>query len=294
MTHDLLLGLIGDNIALSRAPLLHRLAGAQNGMTVRYDRLVPRLMGQDFDAVFDHCARAGYRGINITYPYKERVTARLTIPDPLVRAMGAVNTVLFDAGGPQGHNTDHTGFIAAYRAARGDAAPGPVCLIGTGGVGRAIAFALVALGASEIRLVDRDAAKAAVLATDLQAAGATVHHAEDAATAARGATGLINCTPVGMVGYDGTPLPATAMPGAAWAFDAVYTPTDTTFLKDAAAAGLSIIPGWELFFWQGVHAWAHFAAMPLDHHRLRANLLSAPEEDGDVTSAGHQVLSPSA
>jgi shikimate dehydrogenase len=69
---------------------------------VRYDRLVPRLMGQDFDAVFDHCAQAGYRGINITYPYKERVTARLTIPDPLVRAMGAVNTVLFDPGARRG------------------------------------------------------------------------------------------------------------------------------------------------------------------------------------------------
>jgi shikimate dehydrogenase len=285
MTPDLLLGLIGDNIAQSRAPLLHRLAGAQNGITVRYDRLVPRLMGQDFDAVFDHCAQAGYRGINITYPYKERVTARLTIPDPLVRAMGAVNTVLFDPGGPQGHNTDHTGFIAAYRAARGDAAAGPVCLIGTGGVGRAIAFALVALGAAEIRLVDRDAAKAATLAADLRAAGAVVRHDADAATAARGAAGLINCTPLGMVGHDGTPLPAAAMVGAEWAFDAVYTPTDTTFLQDAVTAGLSVISGWELFFWQGVHAWSHFAALPLDHQRLRAALLAA-DGDADIRDQG--------
>jgi shikimate dehydrogenase len=277
---DLLLGLIGDNIARSRSPLLHRLAGAQNGMTVRYDRLIPKDMGQDFDVVFDGCAGARYWGINITYPYKERVTARVHVPDPLVRAMGAVNTVLFGDGGPQGHNTDHTGFIAAYRAARGEAGPGAVCLIGTGGVGRAIAFALVALGATEIRLVDRDAAKAGALAADLRGTGtgAMIRQDADAETAALGATGIINCTPVGMVGYDGTPLAAPAMAGADWAFDAVYTPADTRFLTDAAAAGLAVISGWELFFWQGVHAWAHFAGRPLDLDRLRADLLAEDAE----------------
>jgi shikimate dehydrogenase len=121
---DLLLGLIGDNIAQSRAPLLHRLAGMQTGLAVRYDLLVPAELGRDFDAVFDGCVAAGYRGINVTYPYKERVTARVTVSDPLVRAMGAVNTVLFGTAGPHGFNTDHTGFIAAYRAARGDEAAG--------------------------------------------------------------------------------------------------------------------------------------------------------------------------
>jgi shikimate dehydrogenase len=279
MTQDLLLGLIGDSIAQSRSPLLHRLAGAQNGLAVRYDRLVPAEMGRDFDAVFDQCAGAGYRGVNVTYPYKERVIARLTIPDPLVRAIGAVNTVLFGECAPEGHNTDHSGFIAAYRAARGEAAPGAVCLIGTGGVGRAIAFALVALGAQEIRLVDRDPARATALAADLRAAGATgVRQDADAEAAARGATGLINCTPVGMGGQGGTALPAHAMPGADWAFDAVYTPTDTRFLGDAAAAGLSVIPGWELFFWQGVHAWSLFSGLPLDRDRLRRDLLAAPAE----------------
>ena len=45
-TRELKLGLIGDNIARSKSPLLHRLAGAQNGLTVRYDRLIPRDMGR--------------------------------------------------------------------------------------------------------------------------------------------------------------------------------------------------------------------------------------------------------
>jgi shikimate dehydrogenase len=279
-TADLTLGLIGDNIAHSRSPLLHRLAGAQNGLRVRYDRLVPRDLGQDFAAVFARCAPGGYRGINVTYPYKEVAARLVRIDNPLVTAIRAVNTVIFEPDGPRGHNTDHSGFMAAYRAARGDSPPGPVLMIGTGGVGRAVAFGLVGLGVSELRLIDRDLAKAEGLATDLRttAPGLTVWTGTDAEVAAPGAQGLINCTPVGMVGYPGTPLPRAAMAGAQWAFDAVYTPADTTFLSDAAAQGLTVISGWELFFWQGVHAWALFAGLPLDQGALRVSLLAASEE----------------
>lgn len=270
---DLKLGLIGDNIARSRAPSLHRLAGAQNGLAVQYDRLIPHEMGEPFDMVFDRCAERGYRGINVTYPYKERAARKVAIGDPLVAAIGAVNTVLFEPDGPKGQNTDYSGFVAAYRAAR-TVAPGICCLIGTGGVGRALAFGLLALEAEEIRLVDRDAAKAEALAVDLRAAGkpTRIRCFTEASTAADGAQGLLNGTPVGMVGYEGTPLPAGAMAGAEWAFDAVYTPVDTQFLTDAESAGLVIISGYELFFWQGVHAWAHFSGMPLDQAALRQSL----------------------
>ncbi len=156
MSETIKLGLIGDNIAKSQSPRLHRLAGAQNGRRTTYDQLVPAEMGKDFDGVFAHVAAAGYRGVNVTYPYKERAAARVVVDDPLVRAIGAVNTVVFDAGGPHGFNTDYSGFIAAYRRVRGNVPPGPVLMIGAGGVGKAVAFGLVALGLADIRIVDRD------------------------------------------------------------------------------------------------------------------------------------------
>lgn len=274
MTDTIQLGLIGDNIAASQSPRLHRLAGAQNGRAVRYDSLIPRQEGLDFDALFARCAAGGYRGINVTYPYKEVVAGRLRIDDPLVAAIGACNTVLFAEGGAKGFNTDYSSFVSAYRRARGDRAPGAVLMIGAGGVGRAVAFGLVALGASQIRIADRDPAKAEGLADALRAArpDLSVVTGTDAAALAPGAAGLINGTPVGMVGYDGTPLAAPLMAGAAWAFDAVYTPVDTQFLNDAAAAGLDIISGYELFIGQGVDAWAIFTGLPLDQARLRADL----------------------
>ena len=277
MTPDLKLGLIGDNISRSRSPMLHRLAGEQNAMVVQYDRLIPSAMGVDFDTVFDQCVGQGYRGINVTYPYKELAALKVTIPDPLVQAIGAVNTVLFEEAGPKGYNTDYSGFIEAYRGVRGDKSPGISCLIGTGGVGRALAFGLVTLGAPEIRLVDRDRVKAEALAADLRAAGATACVFDSAEDAAQGASGLLNGTPVGMVGYGGTPLASRAMSGADWAFDAVYTPIDTLFLADAEAAGLDVISGYELFFYQGVHAWAHFADTPLDQAALRQSLAGNTE-----------------
>jgi shikimate dehydrogenase len=273
---DILLGLIGDNIAASRSPRLHELAGAQNGKIVRYDRLVPHEMGLSWDDIFDGLAAKGYRGINITYPYKEKVVPRLTIDDPLVRAIGACNTVIFDGDMARGFNTDYSGFVAAYRRERGENPTGPTLMIGAGGVGCAVAFGLIALGAPEIRLVDKERDKAEDLAADLRTAApqivVTVY--DSAIEGAEGAEGLINCTPVGMVGKGGTPLPATAMTTSTWAFDAVYTPVNTEFLADATARGLTIISGWELFFFQGVHAWALFTGLPLDQKRLRQDLLS--------------------
>ncbi len=268
------LGLIGDNIAKSQSPRLHRLAGAQNKAPVSYDRLVPAETGKEFDTLFAEVAQGGYRGVNITYPYKERAAAKVSIDDPLVRAIGAVNTVIFDEGGPHGFNTDYSGFIAAYRHIR-TIPPRVALMIGAGGVGKAVAYGLVAMGVQEIRIAERDLPKAESLAEALRAAkaGLRVITGSDAAAMTQGADGLINCTPVGMVGYGGTPLARTAMAGAEWAFDAVYTPVDTLFLQDAAAEGLHIISGYELFIGQGVDAWGLFTGLPLDYERLRADLL---------------------
>jgi shikimate dehydrogenase len=265
------LGLIGDNIAASRSPALHEASAPLIGRTVRYDRLVPRELGLDFDGAFARAQAEGFRGLNITYPYKERVVEKLRIEDPRVARLGAVNTVLFEAGGPVGWNTDFTGFMAAYRSAFADHAPGVVCMIGAGGVGKAVAYGLIELGATEIRLVERDLSKAQALAAALSEAapGLRTSATDDAEAAAAGADGVVNSTPVGMDRYPGTPLPRAAMRGASWAFDAVYTPMDTRFLRDAEAEGLRILSGYELFFYQALHAFALFHGTALPEAAMR-------------------------
>lgn len=275
------LGLIGDNIAQSKAPLLHRLAGEIAGLEVSYERLVPRELGLDFAGSFARAATGGYRGLNITYPYKEDAARRVTIDDPLVAAMGAVNTVIFPEGGgadkPRGYNTDYSGFIAAYRAVRGEHPAGKVCMIGAGGVGKAVAFGLLKLGLTALSVIDLDRAKAEDLKARLSKAAPALRVTliDDAESLSGEIDGFINGTPVGMVGYEGTPLSRRYLAGANWAFDAIYTPLQTRFLQDAAAEGLAVIGGYELFFHQGVDAWRLFAGKPVDAAQLRRALHEA-------------------
>jgi shikimate dehydrogenase len=268
------LGLIGDNIAASRAPDLHRIAGRLNNMDVQYDRLVPKELNQTFDQIFESYPDNGYQALNITYPYKEYVIPKVEIDDPMVRAIAAVNTVVFEGTSSKGYNTDYTGFIAAYEQVRAGAAPGVCCLVGTGGVGRALAFGLVKLGANEIRLFDRDSTKAQQLACDLNALDpqTVVTAVDDLDVATANCDGLLNGTPVGMVGYPGSAFESKATDQAAWVFDAVYTPIETNFLQDAKTTGAQIISGYELFFYQGVHAWRHFSGLDVDIKQLRAAL----------------------
>jgi shikimate dehydrogenase len=276
------LGLIGDNISRSRSPDLHRIAGEIVGLQISYDRLIPKELGQDFDAVFEHCAASGYRGINVTYPYKEAVARKVATPDSLVRSVGAVNTVVFEPTGAQGYNTDLTGFMAAYRGAFGARPPGPVALIGAGGVGRAIAFGLVGLGVEELHIFDKDPARAGMLATALAAAGSRLRIAvhDSVGEVAAAAEGVVNCTPVGMVGLEGTPITAASFAGRRWAFDAVYTPVHTVFLDDAAAAGLRCISGFELFFHQGIQAFRIFTGQAVPETPLRQRLAGAVIDQG--------------
>ncbi|MDY8108061.1 shikimate dehydrogenase [Fulvimarina sp. 2208YS6-2-32] len=268
------LGLIGDAIAQSRAPSMHERAGALIGLDVRYDRLVPAELGASFEDVVSRARENGYRGLNITYPYKERVVPLVSVEDLRVARLGAVNTVLFEPDGPRGYNTDYSGFLAAYRRGRGKAPAGAVCMVGAGGVGRAVAFGLLELGVTRLRLVDTDRARSRQLAGELRTSAphVDIDVSIDVADGARGADGLINCTPLGMVGHDGTPIPRGLMTGAAWVFDAVYTPPRTLFLRDAEALGLTIMSGVELFFYQGLHAFSLFHGRDLDEADLRTLL----------------------
>ena len=268
------LGLIGDGIGRSSAPRLHELAGRIVGRTVSYTRFdLDGRTDTTFEDTLSARGRDGLAGVNVTHPYKERAARIVPIQDPRVRRIGAINTVLFRDGLPAaGHNTDHSGFVAAYRSQMGDGRPGAVALVGAGGVGRPIAVGLGELGASEIRVYDIDAGRAARLAADLTTADVLVRSCATVEEALDGAGGIANATPIGMYRYPGNPVPEAAMGRPRWVFDAVYTPRDTEFTLAAGRRGAEVISGYELFFWQGVHAFRLFTGLDVDEAALRAAL----------------------
>jgi shikimate dehydrogenase len=150
-------------------------------------------------------------------------------------------------------------------------------MAGAGGVGKAIAFALVALGASEIRLCDADRGKAEALAAALapRAQGTRITLCDTMADAAVHADGIVNATPLGMTGVGGNAIPDVALDGAGWAFDAVYTPQWTEFLTGAREARLDVLSGYELFLFQGIDAFRIFTGHDVDADALRRELADA-------------------
>ncbi|HET7911743.1 MAG TPA: shikimate dehydrogenase [Pseudolabrys sp.] len=270
------LGLVGDNIAASRAPDLHRAAARICGIDLTYERLVPRDLGLAFDAVIERAKEQGLRGLNITHPYKERILPFVTIEDSTVRAIGACNTVLF---GTQtiGLNTDYTGYIAAFKERFGDTLPGMVAMAGNGGAGKAIGFALAQLGAQSLSLFDIDERKSLALADALgnQQCRMDVRVARSIQDASKNADGLINCTPRGMTGYGGNAFEGIRLNGRRWICEAVYTPIETPFLKEGRTAGVDVLSGYELFLYQGIHAFQLFTGRQVDSSTLRQMLSMA-------------------
>ncbi|MDP3861048.1 MAG: shikimate dehydrogenase [Phaeovulum sp.] len=257
------LGLIGGNITATRSPALHVLCGLSLGVNVTYDLIIPAERGLGFPDLLAQCARLGFAGVNVTYPHKEEAAAQVPAGDPVVRAMGSANTVLFTPEGPRAFNTDHSGFVAAWRAAFGARKPGRVLVLGTGGVGRAVGFGLADLGASEILLHDTDAGKVASLAAAIRGHSAVAVAAADPARLhdLAGIDGVVNCTPLGMEGRPGSPLPEAVRGRPVWAFDAVYTPADTPFRAQVTGLGAAFLGGYELYFQQGVRAFEIFSGL---------------------------------
>jgi shikimate dehydrogenase len=251
--------LIGGGIQESRTPWMHMAEGARLGLDYSYALI-------DFDdlglteaalgTVLELAAVHGLAGLNVTHPFKQSIVPHLDELSAEAAAIGAVNTVVFDAGRSQGHNTDCWGFAEAFRSGMQDAPLERVLLIGAGGAGKAVAHALCDLGALHIDIFDLDPERSANLAASLNS-GPRTHRAAvayDVAEAARFATGLVNSTPVGMARYPGLPVPRNALRPDLWVADIVYFPATTALLEAAAAAGCRTMPGRGMAVFQAVRA----------------------------------------
>ena len=256
----LLTGLIGAPIAHSASPAMHERAAEALGLRGHYQLI--EIAGADaaeLRMLLEGVRRLGFAGVNVTYPYKEAVVPLLDELAPGAAAMGAVNTVVVSDRRLIGHNTDTTGFARAVAPLLGASGNG-VAVIGAGGVGKAIAFALASLNVSDIRIFDSDPARAGALAALLQASGGVkvVTNLEDAL---RGATGLVNATPVGMLPDRGTPVPAALLHENLWVADAVYSPLITPLLAAARDKGARIMTGRELAIYQAADAFELFTGL---------------------------------
>jgi shikimate dehydrogenase len=269
-----LVGLIGANISHSLSPALHEDAFAAAGMRGYYHLMdVDAGCKRGLADLLASVRLAGFTGVNITYPFKEAVIGLIDEVASEARQIGAVNTVTIDAAGrTKGYNTDRIGFRRSFEETFGRAAVDgkPALLVGAGGAGRAVAFALADLGAARISIHDQDHARASALVADLNRhlGAERCAVAADSAAALAGAAGVVNATPIGMLGFPGNPVPMAAVTAQHWVADVIYTPLESELVEVARAKGARAMGGSGMCVHQAAETFRLFTGTAPDLARL--------------------------
>jgi shikimate dehydrogenase len=275
MSDPVLVGLIGRNILRSLSPALQEDAFAAADLRGFYHLMdLDVLTDRDLPDLIAAIRAAGFAGVNVTYPCKEAVLPLLDGISAEARQIGAVNTITIGRDGRTlGHNTDRIGFRRSFEDTLGRAAIADkdAALVGAGGAGRAVAFALIDLGAARVLVHDQDGARAAALVADL------VRHCgsgrgrliEDPQVELPTACGIVNATPVGMLGFPGNPIAPDAVRDHHFVADVIYTPLETELIKLARAKGARVLGGSGMVIHQAVAAFRLFTGLDADVDRMR-------------------------
>ena len=276
-----LVGLIGAEISTSLSPQLHERAADELGMKYFYQLIDIERLGLAADEagpLLTEARRLGFRGLNITHPCKQVVVRYLDDLSPAAAALAAVNTVEFADGKTIGHNTDSSGFEAAFTRGLPGVPMRHVVILGAGGAGAAVAHALLRLGAQRLTIAEVVSARAHRLTAALreQFAPEWVRPADpgDLAMATRDADGLVNATPVGMEPQAGMPVPEELLRPGMWVADIVYRPLETELLARARARGCQTLSGSGMLVYQAADAFRLFTGRAPDVERMFSHLAS--------------------
>jgi shikimate dehydrogenase len=279
-SRSVLVGLIGAGIQASRSPAMHQREGAAQGLAYIYrliDLDMPDLSTKTLAELLAWAHRFGFAGLNITHPCKQAVISLLDELSSDARAIGAVNTVVFGAEGKTiGHNTDWYGFAESFCRELADLPRTRVAQLGAGGAGSAVAHALLTLGVGELSIIDIDEIRAARLAAGLCGrfgAGRAIA-STDPVRAIGAADGLVNTTPIGMVGHPGMPVSHDLLRPDLWVADVVYFPLETELLQAARAIGCRTMSGGTMAVFQAVGAFRLFTGIEPDTDRMIAHFAS--------------------
>jgi shikimate dehydrogenase len=191
------------------------------------------------------------------------------------RALQAVNTVVFREGRRIGHNTDWSGFAEGVRRGLPAAPLHRVVLLGAGGAGSAVAYALLGLGAQRLDVVDVVPERAARLAAAVGGHNGTVVPATigEVGRLLAHADGLVNASPVGMTPELGIPVAPSLLRSDMWVADVVYRPLDTELLREARARGCHTVNGGDMLVFQAAAAFQLFTDVSPDPDRMYRHFL---------------------
>jgi shikimate dehydrogenase len=270
----------GQPVKHSASPAMQNAGFAALGLNWRY--LAHEVRPEHLREALLGARRMNYLGLNLTVPHKLLAIDLVDILDDSARTWGAVNTVRFearDANGQwrplrdfedfpeetrsHGFNTDADAIVRAIREdLKLDLAGRSVLLLGAGGAGRTAALRLAAEGVANLWLVNRTAAKAKAIELEI---GTRYPRTNVRAEYPAGAVDLvINATSLGLRPEDPLPFDPKrfSLDRAAAAFDMIYRPAETPFLKAAKAGGQPAANGLGMLLYQGAKALEIWTGQP--------------------------------
>jgi len=266
-------GVMGWPVMHSRSPMMHNYWMEQQGLAGTFVPLAiePGKIGPALRAMHP----LGFAGCNLTIPHKQDAMEIVDEVDEVAKKIGAISCVVVrDDGSLFGTNNDWLGFLGNLKEFRPDwrADAGPVTVIGAGGGSRAVCYALLDQGVTEIRLVNRTRERAEKLAEEF-GGPIEVHSWEERHDALDGVAMAVNVTSQGMQGETALDIQLDALPVDAIAADIIYIPLETPFLAAARARGNPTLNGVGMLLHQGPPAWKRwFGVEPQVTPDLRAEM----------------------
>ncbi len=273
--------LIGHPVAHSFSGGMQQAAFDALDIDARYELWDRRLI--DLAEAVTSLRGDDFLGANVTIPHKEHTAALVDQLTEEAAATGAVNVVSRDGESLVGHNTDVAGFRTALGKLVGkQKMPRHAVVLGAGGAARAVLHTLITEGFQRVVVFNRHLHRGEAIVKhfgrsashmDLRAMPwhESVLEAELAKTKV-----VVNATSVGMKPGE-TPVPAPLIPPDLLVMDLIYNPPEPQLLKDAAAAGCTVMNGELMLLTQGAKAFelwtgraAPLEAMQAELDRARA------------------------
>ena len=250
---------IGDPIAQSKSPIIHKYWLAELGLEGEYSR-TQVMKGSLTDFLAARRNDAAWRGCNVTIPHKEAIIPLLDRLDCGAQAIGAVNCAVSEHDGLAGYNTDIDGVAAALDSS--ELSDRKAAIIGGGGGARAVLAYLARRRIGQISLIARNPARAEALRRLVPGVDLRIVDFKSVDAAFDDAVAIINASPLGMTGADAMPQPllgaVQSHAAEATIFDLVTTPVKTDFLLAGQRGGGHAIDGLTMLVGQAGRAFELF------------------------------------
>lgn len=259
-----LYGLIGDPLKSAKSPmLLNRLFAEAQADAV----CIPLEVRAEDLADFLRGARTvrNLAGLLVTMPHKQSMLDMVDALHPTARQIGAINVVRCHSDGRwEGAVFDGLGCVRGMEHHGVFLLGKSVLLIGAGGSGRAIAFALAAAGARSLRISDVDTSRALDLAQRVAKESACAVSAGSADPATYDI--VINATPLGMNADDPIPIDPGQLKPATVVVDIITRSEPTALLLQAQSRGCRTLDGQPMHIGQALLALSFLGFKDIKHH----------------------------